>query len=180
MKIIWALIIALGVFSMNAAAADAGEIEEGKRVYQYWCWNCHAEGVGKPGTHALAAKYKSSKPAILDQRADLTPTLTKFFVRKGIPIMPPFRKTEITDAQLDSLGIRPSTSTQALRPQLRPKSNAPLRYIRATSRLSGPASRSHFWVRCRARGQSPAPGNLAPARPEPEWSLDQLARRVIG
>jgi mono/diheme cytochrome c family protein len=103
MKIVWALIGAMGVLSMKAAAADAGQIEEGKQVYQYWCWNCHGEGVGKPGTQALAAKYKSSKPAILDQRNDLTPALTKFFVRKGVSIMPPFRKTEITDAQLDSL-----------------------------------------------------------------------------
>jgi (+)-pinoresinol hydroxylase len=103
MKIVWAVIGAISVFSMKAAAADVGQIEEGKQVYQYWCWNCHGEGVGKPGTQALAAKYKSSKPAILDQRTDLTPALTKLFVRKGVSIMPFFRKTEITDAQLDSL-----------------------------------------------------------------------------
>ncbi len=103
MKIIWALIGALGVLSMNAAAADAGKIEEGKQVYQYWCWNCHGEGVGKPGTQALAAKYKGSKPAILDQRTDLTPNVTKIFVRRGVSIMPFFRKTEISDAQLDAL-----------------------------------------------------------------------------
>ena len=103
MRIIWALIGALGVLSMNAAAADAGQIEEGKQVYQYWCWNCHGEGVGKPGTQALAAKYKGSKPAILDQRTDLTPAVTKIFVRKGVSIMPFFRKTEISDAQLDAL-----------------------------------------------------------------------------
>ena len=103
MKIVWALIGVMGVLSMKAPAADAGQIEEGKKVYQNWCWNCHGEGVGKPGTQALAAKYKGSKPAILDQRTDLTPALTKVFVRKGISIMPFFRKTEITDAQLDSL-----------------------------------------------------------------------------
>jgi mono/diheme cytochrome c family protein len=101
MKIIWALIGALGILPM--AAADVGQIAEGKQVYQYWCWNCHGEGVGKPGTQALAAKYKGSKPAILDQRTDLTPALTKVFVRKGVSIMPPFRKTEITDAELNSL-----------------------------------------------------------------------------
>jgi mono/diheme cytochrome c family protein len=103
MRIIWALIGALGVLSINAAAADAGQIEQGKQVYQYWCWNCHGEGVGKPGTNALAAKYKGSKPAILDQRTDLNPALTKIFVRKGVSIMPFFRKTEISDAQLDAL-----------------------------------------------------------------------------
>ena len=103
MKIIWALIGAFGVLSMNAAAADVGQVEDGKQIYQYWCWNCHGEGVGKPGTQALAAKYKGSKPAILDQRTDLTPAVTKIFVRKGVSIMPFFRKTEISDAQLDAL-----------------------------------------------------------------------------
>jgi hypothetical protein len=92
MKIVWALVGALCVLSMTAFAADAGQIEEGKQVYQDWCWNCHGEGVGKPGTQALAAKYKGSKPAIHDQRTDLTPALTKFFVRKGISIMPPFAR----------------------------------------------------------------------------------------
>jgi mono/diheme cytochrome c family protein len=110
MKTIRALIAALvffliNAFAMNAAAADAGQIEEGKQIYQTWCWNCHGEGPGKPGTQALAAKYKSSKPAILDQRTDLAPAVTKVFVRKGISIMPFFRKTEITDAQLDALAV---------------------------------------------------------------------------
>jgi mono/diheme cytochrome c family protein len=88
---------------MQAAAADAGQIEEGKQLYQYWCWNCHGEGAGKPGTQALAAKYKGSMTAILDQRTDLTLPLTKFFVRTGVSIMPFFRKTEISDAQLNAL-----------------------------------------------------------------------------
>ena len=39
MRIIWALIGALGflmnAFAMNAAAADAGQVEEGKQIYQY-------------------------------------------------------------------------------------------------------------------------------------------------
>jgi mono/diheme cytochrome c family protein len=81
MKIVWALIGAICILSTNVRAADAGQIEEGKQVYQYWCWNCHGEGAGKPGTAALTAKYKGSKPAILDQRTDLTPALTKVFVR---------------------------------------------------------------------------------------------------
>ena len=29
--------------------------------------------------------------------------MTKFFVRKGVSIMPFFRKTEVTDADLDAL-----------------------------------------------------------------------------
>ena len=36
-------------------------------------------------------------------RTDLTPQSIKFFVRKGVSVMAPFRKTEITDADLDAL-----------------------------------------------------------------------------
>ena len=97
----------LGLLTFASAAlaqtpSDA-QLKKGQEVYQYWCWNCHGEGAGKPGTQALAAKYKGSKPAILDQRTDLAAPVTKTFVRKGVSIMPFFRKTEITDAQLDAL-----------------------------------------------------------------------------
>jgi hypothetical protein len=56
-----------------------------------------------PGTIALETKYKGSKPALLDQRTDLLPPVTKTFVRKGVSIMPFFRKTEVSDADLDAL-----------------------------------------------------------------------------
>jgi mono/diheme cytochrome c family protein len=102
MKRVGILLGALASFSITAAAQDA-TLDKGKQVYDYWCWNCHGEGVGKPGTQALSAKYKGSKPAILDQRMDLTPALTKFYVRKGVSIMPPFRKTEVSDADLEAL-----------------------------------------------------------------------------
>jgi mono/diheme cytochrome c family protein len=103
MKYVWTILGTLILFSMDGAAADEAQLQRGREVYMYWCWNCHGEGVGKPGTQALAAKYKDSKPAILDQRTDLRPPVTKTFVRKGVSIMPYFRKTEVTDAQLDDL-----------------------------------------------------------------------------
>ena len=102
MKRIGTLFGILAITSMTALAQDAS-LEKGKQVYEYWCWNCHGEGVGKPGTQALEAKYKGSKPAILDQRTDLTPSITKLFVRKGVSIMPPFRKTEVSDTDLEAL-----------------------------------------------------------------------------
>ena len=103
MKYVWTIAGALIIFSVQAAAADDAQLQQGREVYRYWCWNSHGEGVVKPGTQALAAKYKGSKPAIHDQRTDLTPPVTKSFVRKGVSIMPFFRKTEVTDAQLDAL-----------------------------------------------------------------------------
>jgi mono/diheme cytochrome c family protein len=89
------------VFVGQAVAADEATIQKGKQVFEYWCATCH--GPGLPGTVALETKYKGSKPALLDQRTDLSPALTKTFVRKGVSIMPFFRKTEISDADLDAL-----------------------------------------------------------------------------
>jgi mono/diheme cytochrome c family protein len=71
--------------------------------YQSYCSMCHGEGPGKPGTMALGAKYKGAEPALLDQRTDLTPQLVKTYVRNGVSIMPFFRKTEISDADLDAI-----------------------------------------------------------------------------
>jgi mono/diheme cytochrome c family protein len=79
-------------------------LQEGHDVFQKWCAPCHAPGPGHPGTQALAVKYKDgSTPSVLEERTDLTPDITKTFVRGGVSIMPPFRKTEITDKQLDAL-----------------------------------------------------------------------------
>jgi hypothetical protein len=55
------------------------------------------------GTQALEAKYKGSKPALLEERTDLTPELVRFYVRHGSGVMPFFRKTEVSDADLDAL-----------------------------------------------------------------------------
>ncbi len=56
-----------------------------------------------PGTDALAAKYKGAKPAMLEERADLTPQFVKIYVRNGVSVMPRFRKTELSDADLEAL-----------------------------------------------------------------------------
>jgi (+)-pinoresinol hydroxylase len=84
----------------TAADAPAGT---GKQVYDKWCAPCHAPGPQYPGTIALAALYKGSKPAALADRTDLTPVVVKQFVRRGVSVMPFFRKTEISDAELDAL-----------------------------------------------------------------------------
>ena len=84
-------------------ATSAVFAADGKPVYEKWCALCHAAGPGHPGTTALAALYKGSKPAALEERTDLTPLVVKQFVRKGVSVMPFFRKTEISDGELDAL-----------------------------------------------------------------------------
>ena len=87
-----------------AVAAQAQEPQaRGRAVFENWCTPCHAPGARHPGTQALEALYKGAKPAALEQRTDLTPELTRAFVRSGVSVMPPFRKTEISDADLDAL-----------------------------------------------------------------------------
>jgi mono/diheme cytochrome c family protein len=84
----------------RATPRSEGE-PKGYVQFQNYCSMCHGEGAGQPGTMALQAKYKGAQPALLSQRTDLTPQLIKLYVRNGISIMPIFRKTEISDADLD-------------------------------------------------------------------------------
>jgi mono/diheme cytochrome c family protein len=85
------------------AAPDQSTIKKGRDVYRKWCLPCHGSGVGKPGTDALAEHYKGTKPAVLEERTDLTPHMILQFVRRGVLFMPSFRKTEISDADLDAI-----------------------------------------------------------------------------
>ena len=94
--ILWSVLPGVG----TAQSADANA---GKAVFNQWCAPCHGEGRYMAGTNGLRAKYKDEKPAVLEQRTDLTPQVVKAFVRAGVGIMAPFRKTEITDSELDAL-----------------------------------------------------------------------------
>ena len=94
-----------------AFGADDATIQKGEKVFDYWCATCH--GTALPGTMALEAKYKGAKPALLSERTDLVPPVTKTFVRKGVSIMPFFRKTEISDADLDALAAYLARNTKA-------------------------------------------------------------------
>jgi mono/diheme cytochrome c family protein len=85
------------------ARRDAAQLARGKAVFDEWCAACHAPGPRHPGTQALDALYKGTKPGALESRTDLVPTLTAAFVRKGVSVMPPFRKTDISDAELADL-----------------------------------------------------------------------------
>jgi mono/diheme cytochrome c family protein len=91
-------------------AASAPEIERGKAVYDKWCGHCHGPGLGLPGfgalpgTQQLGIKYQGSDtPAVLDERTDLAPEFIAVIVRQGISFMPQFRKTEVSDADLEAL-----------------------------------------------------------------------------
>ena len=97
----------------SEALKDARE-QRGRDVFQQRCAACHAaipkDGIGPPylppmaGTQALQARYKGAKPAVLEQRTDLTSDFVKAIVRGGLNSMPFFRPTELSDDDLSALG----------------------------------------------------------------------------
>jgi mono/diheme cytochrome c family protein len=98
------ILLAVLVLSTSIASAQTdAAVQKGNESFQYWCATCHGHGPGNPGTTALAAKYKGALPGILEDRKDLTPQAVRFAVRRGTSIMPFFRKTEISDADLDAI-----------------------------------------------------------------------------
>ena len=72
-------------------------------TFEQWCSHCHRSGLYMAGTAGLQAKYQGAVPAVLEERTDLTPIVVRNFVRRGSNSMAPFRKTEISDAELDAL-----------------------------------------------------------------------------
>jgi mono/diheme cytochrome c family protein len=104
MKGVSGIALALAVLLPPAASAQGdATVRRGNETYQYWCATCHGRGPGNPGTTALAAKYKGALPGVLEDRTDLTPQAVRFAVRRGTSIMPFFRKTEVSDADLDAI-----------------------------------------------------------------------------
>jgi mono/diheme cytochrome c family protein len=107
MKLLLMMLLAVG--TSLAAAQDAAAIARGKSVFAKSCAPCHGADRGDfgramlPGTDALRIKYKGQLPALLEQRTDLTPAAIRTFVRAGTWSMPPFRKTEISDAEIDAV-----------------------------------------------------------------------------
>ncbi len=98
--------LAVNGILMQSAIAQDKTVGERPGVYNHWCMPCHAPGPGHPGTQSLQVKYRDSKiPPVLEDREDLTPEYVRTIVRKGIMSMAPFRKTEITDAELDDIAV---------------------------------------------------------------------------
>ena len=92
-----------------APAQDPAAIERGNAKFQYMCAPCHGAGIGDdgramlPGTDALRIKYRGALPALLEERGDLTADVIRVYLRRGSWSMPPFRPTEITDAEIEDI-----------------------------------------------------------------------------
>jgi (+)-pinoresinol hydroxylase len=104
-----AALLFFGTFGTFAGAnALAADPQNGKAVFLRWCQGCHealpGAGLDPPaGTYTLQQRYQGRLPAEIEKRTDLTAAQIRGLVRHGINVMTGFRKTEITDQQLDDL-----------------------------------------------------------------------------
>ena len=95
------LLLGLPVFlaaSINVMADEA----RGRAVYEHWCAHCHDEKPGAPGRLKLEWK-RGLKNSVLTDRVDLASEYVTAVVRRGRAEMPSFRKTEISDPDLEAL-----------------------------------------------------------------------------
>ena len=102
-RVLFASLACLAFCAARTANSATQSAPPGQAVYEHWCAPCHAPGPGHPGTQSLQLKYAGKLPAVLLERRDLAPRTVAQFVRQGVLLMAPFRKTEISDAELAAL-----------------------------------------------------------------------------
>jgi len=101
------VIFAGALLCLGSGHASAQDTQHGKVVFDAWCSGCH-KPLGPhvpslPGTSVLERKYKGTKPAALEERSDLDEATVRSAVRHGVKFMPFFRKTEVSDTDLNDL-----------------------------------------------------------------------------
>jgi (+)-pinoresinol hydroxylase len=109
---LWVVALTAAVAIGTGTRVWAEAPPSGRLVYDKWCAPCHDPGMNHAGTHALTVKYQGVKSGVLLDWTDLPASNVKHFVRHGVSSMPPFRKTEISDAELDALAAYLSANTK--------------------------------------------------------------------
>jgi len=71
-------------------------------VFSQWCAGCHADNPFAPAT-SLLKQIRGPDQAVIEQRTDLSEAYIRYLVRHGNGGMPSFRRTEVSNADLDAL-----------------------------------------------------------------------------
>lgn len=93
----------------------------GRTVFEHQCAPCHGAGHGTdgapvlPAVAALQRRYNGDPSPLLELRPEIEADYVRLFVRNGVGAMPAFRKSELTDTQVDQIAA----------------------YLRATAKASG-------------------------------------------
>lgn len=88
------------LLAQDGMAEDGDNL--GKETYDLWCGICHEPGAGFAGTQILTLT-RAEGLGVMKDNDTLTDVYIETVVRKGLGMMPVFRKTEITDEQLAAL-----------------------------------------------------------------------------
>lgn len=91
---------ATSVFAAEAEAALTPHQEQGRKLFNGSCIWCHGPNVW--GTFTLSRRLGADH-ALLAQRTDLVGAYVKSVVRTGLGSMPAFRRTELTDADVEAI-----------------------------------------------------------------------------
>ncbi|MFT4564869.1 MAG: mono/diheme cytochrome c family protein [Gammaproteobacteria bacterium] len=92
------LFFALILCAYNSWADSA----QGEAVYKQQCTHCHGTQAAAPGRLKLEWS-RGIENSVLSERRDLNADSIGRIVRRGQAEMPSFRKTEISDVELDAL-----------------------------------------------------------------------------
>jgi cytochrome c5 len=92
------LVVCTGVMADEADLSP--QQVQGKRLFGHTCIYCHSLGVW--GTNRLAKRLDKDR-ALLENRTDLSATQIQAVVRQGIGSMPPLRKTELSDSDVQAI-----------------------------------------------------------------------------
>lgn len=91
---------AAGLLILAACSKPVADMKpDGAELYALNCAGCHDPGPGHPGTMLLEELGRPVGPLI--GRKDLEADYVRSVVRTGLIEMPPFRPTELSEADLD-------------------------------------------------------------------------------
>ena len=75
---------------------------DGAKTFENWCEICHAQSHNMPGTAHIEELFGESRKDLRNSPFVNAATVRQI-VRNGRGMMPPFRRTEISNAALDEL-----------------------------------------------------------------------------
>jgi (+)-pinoresinol hydroxylase len=93
-------LLAASQLALAQSLPQASSVERGQGLFAGSCAYCHSQ---RGFATALLAKRLGPQNAILEARTDLSPALIHTVVRHGINGMPWYRRSELSDAQLDDI-----------------------------------------------------------------------------
>ncbi|BFM14848.1 hypothetical protein R50073_10310 [Maricurvus nonylphenolicus] len=88
--------------NMELDQGDRQSALDGAQLFNKNCHICHGDGANFPGTERLAVR-SGREHAVLENRENLSPAYVKWVVRNGLAMMPTFRPTELSDAEVAAI-----------------------------------------------------------------------------